>query len=220
MIPVFLMSNEQLIPNKKYHGIVGVILAGGRSSRFGENKALAGVKGEKLIERVVRTLDPLFNSCLIVTNEPHVFSFLGLPTVEDFVKGLGPLGGIHAALKTIHEPYAFVVACDMPELNPRLIHLLVELRHNYDVVIPRIDGWLETLHAVYSKQCLRAVETLINAGDRQIFRFFHNVRVRYVDRGELVDADPVLRSFYNINTRDDLRRFLTGGRAPFKGRKP
>ena len=211
------MSNEQLIPNDKYHGIVGVILAGGLSRRFGENKALARVRGEKLIERVVRTMEPLFDSCLIVANEPHVFSFLGLPTVEDCVKGLGPLGGIHTALKTIQEPYAFVVACDMPELNPRLIHLLVGLRHNYDVVVPRIDGWLEALHAVYSKRCLGAVEALLESGSRQIIRFFPDVRVRYVDRNEVAEADPALSSFYNINTRDDLRRFLSGDRAPFKG---
>ena len=208
------------MPNEKYHDIVGVILAGGQSSRFGENKALAGVNGERLIERVVRTLDPLFDNFLIVTNEPSVFSFLDLPMVEDHIKGLGPLGGIHAALKTIREPYAFVVACDMPELNPRLIHLLVGLRRNYDVVVPRIDGWLEALHAVYSKQCLPAVEALIASGNRQIFRFFPNVRVRYVDREEVAEADSVLRSFYNINTRDDLRRFLTGSREPSKGRKP
>ena len=84
------MSNEQPIPNGKYRGVAGVILAGGLSSRFRENKALAKVKGERLIERVVRTLAPLFESSLIVTNEPHVFSFLGLPMVEDFVKGPAP----------------------------------------------------------------------------------------------------------------------------------
>jgi len=214
------MSNEEPIPNEKFQGVAGVILAGGRSSRFGENKALAVVKGETLIERAVRTLDALFDSCLIVTNEPRVYSFLGLPTVEDMVKGLGPLGGIHTALRTIHEPYAFVVACDMPELNPRLIHLLVGLRHNYDVVVPRIDGWLEALHAVYSKQCTEPIESLISSGFRQVIRFFPEVRVRYVDRKEVEEADPALESFFNINTHDDLRRFLSGGRAHLKGPKP
>ncbi|MBI4773032.1 MAG: molybdenum cofactor guanylyltransferase [Deltaproteobacteria bacterium] len=213
------MPNEERIPNEKHHDVAGVILAGGRSSRFGENKALAVVKGETLIERVVRTLDTLFDSCLIVTNEPHVFSFLGLPAVEDMVKGLGPLGGIHTALKTIQEPYAFVVACDMPELNPRLVRLLVGLRHEYDVVVPRIDGWLEALHAVYSKRCLKAVESVITSGFRQVIRFFPEVRVRYVDRKEVEEADPALESFFNINTRDDLRRFLSGGRAHLKGPK-
>jgi molybdenum cofactor guanylyltransferase len=189
-------------------GVTGVVLAGGRSRRFGTNKALTAIGNTTLIERLVYTVQPLFTQLLIVTNEPEEYKFLGLPMIEDRIKGLGPLGGIYTALEAISDYYAFVMACDMPDLNVGLIRLLISMREGFDVVVPRIDKWLEPLHAVYSKQCLGPIELLIDRGARQVFQFFDQVKVRYVDLWEMQEVDPDHRAFYNINTQKDLDDFL------------
>jgi len=195
-----------------YEDVTAVVLAGGLSRRFGENKAMVDVFGAPLIQRVLEVVRDLFRKLLLVTNDTAAFRDFQVPAVEDLEKGMGPLGGIYTGLKTMETPYAFVCACDMPDLNANLVRLLVEQRLQYDVVAPRVNGWLEPLHAVYSKACLEPIQELLNRGERQIFRFFPKVRVRYVERRELEAADPSLRSFFNINTRADLLQFLTSPR--------
>ena len=98
----------------------------------------------------------------------------------------------------------------MPALNFRLIHRLVSLRESHDVVVPRIGKWLEPLHAVYGRRCLEPIEALVRTKQYQILRLFPSVRVRFVEKEELEQMDPDLGSFYNINTREDLRLFLMG----------
>jgi molybdopterin-guanine dinucleotide biosynthesis protein A len=188
--------------------VTGVVLAGGQSRRFGSNKALAAIGNSTLIERLIRTLESIFPHLVIVTNQPQDFEFLNLPMIEDYVKGLGPLGGIYSALHAIGDPYAFVAACDMPDLSPELIRFLLRLREGYDVVVPRIETWLEPLHAVYSKRCLGPIKNLLDRGERQVFQFFSQVKVRYVDLWEMQEVAPGHCYFYNINTRDDLDEFL------------
>jgi molybdenum cofactor guanylyltransferase len=97
-------------------GITGVILAGGKSSRFGSNKAFASMNGTQLIERVIAIMGSIFKDLIIITNDPDEYSFLGLPMYEDLIKGLGPLGGIYTGLEKIPEKTGFFVACDMPFL--------------------------------------------------------------------------------------------------------
>jgi molybdopterin-guanine dinucleotide biosynthesis protein A len=186
-------------------GITGVILAGGKSTRYGSNKALAEVHGTKLIERVVRAIEPLFERLLLVTNTPHEYSYLELPMVEDIIKGLGPIGGIHTGLETISDEAGFFVACDMPYLNENLLRYMVTLKKDFDAVIPRVGRMVEPLHSLYTKQCLPILRESIDSQVHQIMRFFQKIRVRYVDEEEMRSIDPRLRSFFNINKPEDLR---------------
>ena len=107
--------------------ITGVILAGGKSSRFGSNKALAIVDGKPLIQHVADLISSLFAECLLVTNTPAEYEFLSLPMTHDRYRDSGPLAGIHAALLKIRTPRAFVVACDMPNLSQELINIFATL---------------------------------------------------------------------------------------------
>jgi molybdopterin-guanine dinucleotide biosynthesis protein A len=192
----------------RLEGVTGVILAGGKSTRYGSNKALAEVHGTKLIERVVQTLEPLFERLLLVTNTPHEYSYLELPMVEDIIKGLGPIGGIHTGLETISDEAGFFVACDMPYLNENLLHYMVTLKEDFDAVIPRVGRMVEPLHALYTKQCLPAIRESIDSRVYQAMRFFHKIRVRYVDEEELRSIDPQLRFLFNINKPEDLRGLI------------
>jgi molybdopterin-guanine dinucleotide biosynthesis protein A len=190
---------------KTIKDVTGVILAGGKSLRYGRNKALVKIEGIPLIERVVNVMSSLFRHLILITNTPDEYAFLKLPMHEDLIKGLGPLGGIFTALMTIKNPAGFFVACDMPNLNRELIHYMVEIRYDFDAVVPRLREGTEALHALYGKRCLPSIKHLIDSSQYQIFRFYPHVSVRYVNETEIRRFDPQLESFFNINKPDAIK---------------
>jgi len=192
---------------EKIKDVSGVVLAGGRSTRYGRNKALVKLHGIPLIERVIRIIRPIFRRVIIITNTPDEYSYLELPMYPDIIKGLGPLGGITTGLRVIQDNAGFFVACDMPFLSQGLIRHIVEIKADFDVVVPRISGQMEALHALYGKGCRSKIEGLIHSRIYQIFRFFNEVSVRYVDEDEVRIFDPDLRSFLNINRPEGLNDF-------------
>lgn len=187
-------------------GVTGVVLAGGKSSRYGKNKALVNVDGMPLISRVLRVIEPLFSTVILITNTPEIYAFLKLPMVEDRIKGLGPLGGIFTGLQAICDNAGFFVACDMPFLNAGLIRYLASVRRGFDVVVPTFAGKYEALHAIYSRRCLTEIEQLIHNGVYQTVQLFQSVSVRYVGEDEIRFHDPELKSFSNINRPEELRK--------------
>ena len=189
-----------------YKDVTGVILAGGKSSRYGTNKALAKINGIPLIENVIRVMGSLFKDLVLITNTPDEYAYLELPMYEDLIKGFGPIGGIYTALNSITNDAGFFVACDMPSLNPGLIRYMVGIRDDFDAVVPGISGKMETLHALYARRCLPAVRRLIDLREYQIFRFFPEVSVRHVKENEIRRFDPELKSFFNVNRPEELGR--------------
>ena len=187
--------------------VTGVVQAGGRSTRMGgEPKALIELGGRRLIERVVSVVREVVDDVLVVTNTPDLFRFLGLPMVPDvFVDG-GSLGGIYSGLAAASGEAVFTVACDMPFLCAPVARLVVDRADEADVVVPRAGDQLQTLHAVYGKRCLPAMEARLRAGRLKITGFFDDVRVLEVAEAEVArHADPAL-VFMNVNTPEELAR--------------
>src|SRR2546430_4293605 len=113
----------------------------------GRPKALLELGGRWIIERVVDAVPPAVDDLLIVTNPPELYAFLKLPMVADVYPDHGSLGGIYSGLRAAPGGAAFTVACDMPFLHADVVRLVVERVGSGDVVIPRVGGQLETLHA-------------------------------------------------------------------------
>ena len=189
-----------------FDGIVGVILAGGKSTRYGRNKAFELLGNKPLISYVVETMTSLFQETILMTNTPSEYQHLGLDMYQDLIKGLGPIGGIYTALKKIQADAAFFVACDMPFLSKSLISHMVSIREHFDVVVPRMGWKLEALHAIYRKTCVHRIEKNITDGIYQVIQIFRHLTVRYVEEEEIKQFDPEMRSFLNINRPQDLRR--------------
>lgn len=206
-------ENSESLSRPVVTTVTGVVLAGGLSSRYGTNKALVKVAGMPLIERTLTVMKSVFQHVVLITNTPAAYSHLALPMYEDFIKGLGPVGGIYTALNVIPEAAGFFVACDMPSLSPALIRYMLSLQGHSDVVVPCIDGKIEALHALYTKRCLSEINRLIHSGIYQVFRFFPNVSVRYVGRAEVQRFDPSLTSFFNINRPDELNKWHDPNRS-------
>lgn len=191
----------------KVGNMTGIVLAGGRSRRMGGvNKALLEVGGIKIVDRVVCALREVFSEIMLVTNSPDEYAFLDLPMTPDLRPGHGALGGLHAGLKRLSCSHGFFVACDMPFLSPEAIRRMVSLAPGWDVVIPRINGHLEPLHAIYSRRCVRPMERLMDKGDLKVSNFLSSVAVREVEQHELLVDDPRYGFVMNLNTPQDLIR--------------
>lgn len=185
-----------------------VVLAGGKSSRLGADKALLELDGQPLIARTVQALATLSDDLIVVTNTPERFDPLGLAArlVTDERPDEGSLMGIYSGLKVARHPHAVVVACDMPFLSLPLLRYMLSLAPDYDVVVPRLAGMLEPLHAVYSRACLPWMARLLDEGRRRIVAFFPHVRVRHAEEDEIDRFDPLHLSFVNVNTPQDWKQ--------------
>jgi molybdopterin-guanine dinucleotide biosynthesis protein A len=198
-------------------GVTGVILAGGKSSRMGSNKALLPYRGGLFIESIHRQLSGLFDEVLLVTNTPEQYAFLGCRMVSDIYEDMGALAGLHAGLANSRTPHMFAVACDMPYLNDSLIRALVARRRQGDVIIPESDDGLEPLHAVYCRSCLPAMETALQAGKRRLVSFHPEIKAMIIPGDTVRFVDPHLDSFRNINTPADYYDLRGDERGDCKG---
>jgi molybdopterin-guanine dinucleotide biosynthesis protein A len=187
-----------------------MVLAGGGGLRLGREKALENLGEISLLERVLLQLSFLDSDILLVTakelSRPWLEGHPRLKVVSDIYPGKGPLGGIYTGLELSNSFYNVVVACDMPFLNRALLGYMAGVSAGYDLVVPRLKGLVEPLHAVYSKACLASIEGLLKQGVLGIRELFRLVRVRYVEAEEIDRFDPEHLSFFNINTRADLAR--------------
>ena len=186
--------------------IIAAVLVGGKSRRYGRNKALEIFQGERLIDRQLRKVQSLFTEVLVITNEPGDYLHLEVTLLRDVIPGLGPLGGIYTGLLFAQGKSVFVTACDMPFLQPAVVKHMVQLSRNNDVVVPQKREGLEPLHAIYSARCLPHIKKMLERGKFQVVSFFPAVKVCRLSQEELQNLDPHGLSFFNINTPDDMDR--------------
>lgn len=194
--------------------VTGAVLAGGRSTRLGRDKALLEIAGETLLARAVRTLAGVCGEVLVVAGPERQDVVPGVRVLPDERPGVGPLGGIATALRALRGERLLAVATDMPLLAPALLRLLIDASPGYDVAIPRVGGRTQQLCAVYARSCLPYIDAQLDQGDFKIDRFFAAVKVRIIEEDALRPHDPDLRSFRNINREDDwqdVQRILTAG---------
>lgn len=192
--------------------ISAVILAGGKSKRFGKNKAFLKIGDRILIDQIVEKMAGLSNEIIIVTNIlkkfyylPKKFDYLNVKLIKDITPYKGSLGGIYSGLLFAENNSNFVVACDMPFLNISLLKYIISFCQDYDVVIPKINNFFEPLHAIYSKKCLKPIKKLIDEDNLKIIDFFKDVDVKFIGKNEIEKFDPDLLSIFNINTLEDLK---------------
>lgn len=199
--------------------MTGAVLAGGKSSRMGTNKALLTFGGRRLIERIVAALRDLFPEVLVIGGTPGPYDDLGVRVIPDLIPEKGSLGGIYTATAAASHPHAFVMACDMPFFNASLIRHMQALAGDADLVIPRSAEGLQPLHAIYGKACLPHMEEAIRSGDLKIARFFPKVRVREVGPDVLATLDREGLAFLNANTPEEFAEALARWNAEQHGRR-
>ena len=185
--------------------VSAVVLAGGRATRLGgANKALLEVGGKRIIDRVLSALRPLTDQIVLVGHLAEGQVFPDVQVVPDDHPGAGSMPALFTGLQASRHEVALVVGCDMPFLSTPLLRHIVEMSQGFDLAVPRIGPHLEALHAAYHRSCLPAIEDYLRRQDLKIIDFYPSVRTREVSEIELRAFDPYLRSFFNINTAEDL----------------
>lgn len=184
----------------------GVILAGGKSTRMGADKAFLEIGREEMIRRIAGELKKVFKEILICGGKEETGKRLGLKVVGDLIKGGGPLSGIHAALHHMSHQKCLVVACDMPFINAGMAQCIVKHAEGYDVAVPRHGIHLQPLFAVYGRGCIPAIEQSLAASRYKIVDFYPMVRVNYVSEEKLRALADIDFAFFNVNTPVDLEK--------------
>ena len=186
----------------------GVILSGGLNTRFnGQNKAFVSVGQRRILDRLYDIFSDLFAEVILVTNHHLQFIDWDLTIVTDIFSVRSSLTGIHAGLFYMQNPFAFFSACDTPFLKRELVKSLVEqIENNTDIIMPETTAGFEPLCAIYSKRCLKQAEQHLKENKFKIQWAFRGHRIKYIPESVLLQKDPELISFFNINTPQDLVR--------------
>lgn len=171
---------------------------------MGRDKALVPLAGKTMIEHMLDRLAGLGDETLVTTNHPENYRHLGVRLASDPVPGAGALHGLRTALQAANGGTVLLLACDMPFVNRALLEYLLGRAGEADAVVPRRQGEYEPLHAVYARRCLPAVLSALDAGERRLISFFPEIRLLTIEDADLVRFDPQGRSFFNVNTPEDL----------------
>ncbi|MBI5328170.1 MAG: molybdenum cofactor guanylyltransferase [Deltaproteobacteria bacterium] len=188
--------------------MTAIILAGGKSSRMGFNKAFIDIGGQNIINRTISLFKELFDEIILVVNNTADYEELDIPTVTDIFKGAGSLGGIYTGLFHASSEHSFVAACDMPFLSSEVISRMIQVSGSCNAAVPFIMGRYHPLHAVYSKKCLKPIEEMIKNKDLRITNLFQKVNIKKLDEKNWLLSEQVSSSLDNINTKEDLNRAI------------
>jgi molybdopterin-guanine dinucleotide biosynthesis protein A len=184
--------------------LTAFILAGGRSTRMGTDKAFVTLEGESLLARMLRLCRTLSNDVLIVGDRRKFGPFASV--VEDIFPGCGPLGGIHAALQASQTELNLVLAVDVPFVSPALLQWLVARARdsNAVVTVPRALHRWQPLCAIYRRTFADVAEQALRTGRYKIDALFDEVSSNVIGEDELQSAGFSTQAFRNLNTPEEL----------------
>ena len=191
-----------------------IILAGGKSSRLGFDKQLLQFNGKHLIDMLLDLLTPVFQEVILVSNTPELHRNRPCRVVKDTLSGCGPLGGLHAGLTAASFPICYLTACDMPWISVPYIRYLLECQRMHpesEAFVTRLGDMLEPMNGLYARATASQAEMLLKESRRKMSALLDAVHTYYVPEviARRYSVDWVM--FDNINTPEDLARFLKQG---------
>jgi molybdopterin-guanine dinucleotide biosynthesis protein A len=185
--------------------LTGILLAGGKSSRMGQEKGLVELRGKPLIQYGIDLLSGFTDTILIGSSNPAYLPF-GLEMVPDEIMGKGPVAGLATLLKRSNTPWNLVLACDLPFLQPELILALLEAAGTNHAVIPVSQGIAEPLAGLYHSDLAEYFQLEIAKGNLALHKILQSCKVHYLETDELVLKYPKL--FTNFNSLKEMDQYL------------
>ncbi len=186
--------------------LAGIVLAGGMSTRMGQDKASLSWQGSDLLNTVLARLAPVCSELIVVSNVARNIILPNVKVVADKYIKCGPLAGMQAGIRASHCDYNFIAACDMPYLNTNAVAYIGEAAVGYDAAVPFFEGYFNPLHGVYRRTCLSHIEILLKEGNYSVLNFYNEINLRRITAEELKIFDPELKTFININTPEDFQQ--------------
>ncbi|MFN7065416.1 MAG: molybdenum cofactor guanylyltransferase MobA [Aquificaceae bacterium] len=188
--------------------IEAFVLAGGQSRRFGKDKLLHTIGDKRVIEHVVDTLKKVCDRVYLVAKDLEKFSFLkDVELLEDLLKKQYALAGVYTALRNLSGDRALILSGDMPLLREKVLKHLLE-NSLPPLTLYRIRGKYYPLFAVYYRELLEALEEYMEKGGEKLMDFVLEVPHKVIEEGKILQYDPDLRSFINMNTLEDEELIL------------
>lgn len=174
-----------------------VILAGGLSSRMGQDKGLVMLNNRTMIEPIIAVAKEITHEIFISTNN-QAYQKFGYPIIEDVYFQYGPLGGILSAFKNINANKILVLSCDIPFINTVVLDRLIQ-NHVSEISVSKYEEKIHPLIGIYSKSCMHKIQEQLEQNDFKVQNLFSKCTVDYVNMNDL---NAVF--FRNINSTNDL----------------
>lgn len=187
-----------------------IILAGGKSSRMGFDKQFLKINQRRLMDSLINKLKKEFSEIIIVTNKPEFYIGLSHKIITDKLKENGPIVGIHAGLLESSSKYAFVVACDMPNIDMEYVKYMKASMGDkcLDACVTNFMDWIEPFNGFYSRDLVMDIEKHIESGRRSINSMLKSLNIKYIKEEDARRFSPNWDMFLNLNTREDLKEYL------------
>jgi len=185
------------------NSVTGAILSGGKSTRMKTDKAFLKFGSRTMIEELIARLEKKFSKLIIIANDKERYADIGIEVLEDIMPDKGPLGGIYTTLVKSDSLYNFIFSCDTPFVNLDLVDYMITGTNNVDIVVPMWRSRFEPLHAIYSKNCVEAIEKQLKNGDLKITNLFSGLNINVIEQEKLERFDLSETPFMNINTPED-----------------
>lgn len=198
------LRNEEM---EKRTDITGVILAGGRSTRMGRDKALLQFQGKPFIQHVADTLRSVFNEVIIVSDHGERYAFLDLPIFDDRFKSCGPLGGIHSALIHVKTVAVFVLSCDLPLVGREIIQRVLDSSMDCGIVVVSCEGRIQPLCGYYHRSCLGSLKEHLAHGQFRVLTFLEDENAFIISVDELT-PNGTISPLMNVNTLEDYQKLI------------
>lgn len=184
----------------------GVILAGGKSTRMGTNKALLKIDNRTVIEKVASELQLVCDKVIIVTNVPDDYRFLDFDLIGDRYINKGPLAGIESAMYHYVANQYIIAACDMPFINRHIYRYLINNLTSYDAVVPKYGNRVHPLSGIYRRNVLKNIQEHIENENLKIRSFFAHINIHIIDKFNNIDKTLLDYHFFNMNNPEEYQQ--------------
>ena len=187
--------------------ITSIIVAGGKSTRMGQDKGLLDLEGKPMIQYGIETAKCLSDHIIVIASNKS-YHCLGVPVFPDVYIDKGPLGGIHSGLTHSKTDWNWVIGCDMPQINTGIVKYLFNHLDKHQIIVPLWKGKPQPLCALYNKNCVDALEYCIKKGKLKMSDVLSTLNVKFINITKGLEFySPLL--FTNLNDQQDVDLFNT-----------
>lgn len=193
--------------------VTALILAGGKSSRFGRDKAYLKLNNRSVVGILANEACKVCDQVIIVSDTGRKFVFpenKNLREIADLKQGQGPMGGLHTGLIAARNETCLLMACDMPFLTAELMQLFIENSAGFDLVLPQIGADIEPMFGIYKKTLLPAADKCLAEKRRSLLNLIKAGKTLFLTEDIWGKTDDRKKAFYNINYLADYEQLLKG----------
>lgn len=179
-----------------------IVLAGGKSSRFGKDKGSSIVGNKKMVSHVIETVQSIgINDILLITNQSQLYQEYKEYTYEDKIKNVGPLGGIYTGLSISKHQFNLVLACDIPLVDTELIQTVIK-KFRPPISVLSYNNKIHPLIGIYSKESIMSIEMAISNNQLKLIELIKDLNGNVI-QFESISSHDKTQQLLNVNTVDE-----------------